>query len=539
MSVATPLWETRDGQLWLAKALDPAGFAVDLKGMPDQESHNVVVLNYQSQFSIAPPNMYNAEATDASTFETEAYFFEHPYVFGVAASYPSGTIDPLENSSVIAISFGAQGLAVPYIKFNSVGSMFPRTCTNLINTQIAGNSNVKQTFNAFARFAQKHRVIYGAAQCIPTCSAQDNSGSISVSQQPFVPDDGGFRSVDCCDFDVLTKDNTIGTGNLANADKYKFGLRVYRKNDFPAADDTIRNPASFMTRFYEGAYIPYKLKNPFQEDFISSDAAVTHAAPFWTVGASYLPYDKDAWVPMVWDVKSNAFTSPLNIATTSTTSQTRENVFCRRLCLTVMTKLGQMMDLIFINNNSAAENAETEYTCSLELSGSSLLNNQISVLNTLILDCPSNRVKKIDTKSINGTVVTNHTEGLTVYRMNHDGAGRPIVPLPNDNIISVICKAMNMRGNIQVLIRMGIEIQVSGASAYSPFNHKSPEYDESALKSYLRIVHRMSDAFYGNAASEAFRASYFDWLMAQLYNPPEGVDFANRGSYWRGPIRVD
>lgn len=521
-------FETQDGQRWLAKALDPANFQVDVKGLPDQETHNVAVLNYQSQFTIEPPNLYNAPANDGTTFESEMYLFQHPYIFGVCATYPTGTKDPLEGTQDISVHFGSSG-ATPSIYFPNGVNCFPRTCSTLVNTQVAGSTRLKDIVPAFGAMCQKHRIIYGAAQLVPTCSAQDNSGSISVSQQPFVGDDGGNRTVESAGLD-LTEDNKIGNGaGEIRGNVFNYGVKMYKRDDFPDAADNIRNPASLITRFYEGAYIPYKLKNPFSEQFVVSDGVINHMSPYWTCGAKY-KNAAGAWTQMVWDVQSGSFTAPLNVA------GTRPTEMASRIALQLMTKTGQLIEIVFINNKfSDAAFAARDIYLELTLGRSLLLNNFDRNLNLLSVANSGSNYSYTAYYS-NAGVATEVPTGVVAYRVNVDG--RPACNFPSDNITAVLCKAMNMRGNIALIIRMGVEMQVTGASIYSPFNHKSPEYDETALKSYLRVIHRMSDGFYGNAATDVLRDAYYAWIMNELYTPAKDVDFANRGSYWRGAVRA-
>lgn len=521
-------FETQDGQRWLAKALDPANFQVDVKGLPDQETHNVAVLNYQSQFTIEPPNLYNAPANDGTTFESEMYLFQHPYIFGVCATYPTGTKDPLEGATQnISIHFGSSG-ATPSIYFPNGVNCFPRTCVNLINTQIAGSTRLKDVVPAFGSMCQKHRIIYGAAQLVPTCSAQDNSGSISVSQQPFVGDDGGNRTVSSAGL-ALTDENKIGAGaGDTRGNAFTYAVKMYKKDDFPDAADNIRNPASLITRFYEGAYVPYKLKNPFSEQFVTSDGVIDHLSPYWTSGAKYKT--ATGWVQMVWDVQSGSFTAPLTVG------GTRPTEMAERVALQLMTKTGQLVELVFINNKfTDGDYAARDLYLDVDLSRTLLMNSLDRNLN-LLATANGDSTYSYTPSYLSGGTATEVASGVSGFRVNL--SGQPACGFPTDNVTAILCKAMNMRGNIALIIRMGVEMQVTGSSIYSPFNHKSPEYDETALKSYLRIVHRMSDGFYGNAATDVLRQAYYDWIMSELYAPVKDVDFANRGSYWRGAVRA-
>ena len=519
-------FETQDGQRWLAKALDPASFNVDVKGLPDQETHNVAVLNYQSQFTIDPPNLHGIAANDGTTFDAEMYLFQHPYMLGVCATYPSGTKDPLEGNTDADIHFGSTTSA-PYIRFANGSSAFPRSCTSFINTQIAGDANLKTVAGSFGTMCQKHRVIYGAAQLVPTCSAQDNSGSISVSQQPFVGDDAGQRVVSSAGLDL--PDNATDITTYKN--KFQYPVKAYRPDDFPDADDNIRNPASLLTRFYEGAYIPYKLKNPFMEQFVVSDGAVAHWSPYWTVGAKYMAHGSTVWTPMVWDANNCSFTSPLDALGNRTLGQ------ADRVALILCTKTGQIVELVWYISFpvGTTQDPTVDYFIQFTIATLNVLNDSERGVN-LVSTANSNQMFTYTVHYLNAGVDTTISKGASGYRVNV--LGKPIADFPADNVTAVLCKAMNMRGNIALLIRLGVEMQVTGTSIYSPFNHKSPEYDETALKSYLRVIHRMSDGFYGNAATDILREAYYSWIMQQLYDPPQDVDFANRGSYWRGAVRA-
>ena len=539
-------WETQDGQKWLAKALDPAGMqTVDLKGLPDQESHNVVVLNYQSQFVVEPPQMYNAPANDASTYESEMFLYQDPIVFGAAASYPTGTMDPLGDTyKTVAVSFGCTksgSEAPPKISFPQTGGVpFPRTCKRFINTQLGGKTTISEAYDNLKSFSQRHRMIYGAAQLIPTCSYQDNSGTISVSQQPFVGDDHNHAVMDAWSgFDDLTSDATL---TASNESKNKFSTKIYLPNDFPDTEDNIRNPASLLTRFYEGAYIPYKLKNPFQEDFINTSDSVTTIAPFWVIGASYMPVGQTTYSPMDWDMASKSFTTPMAAGGGS-----REYCTCIRLKLTLMSRTGAIKEIVFVQHDATAvEGTTLDYHATYNFLSSDILSGVVNQRD-LLADCNS-QVYELDMYVQVGAgspavyTDTLKTKKLLCYRagvydaLTGTNEDIPRARMPSSNIAACLCKAMNMKGNITLLFRMGLEIVVTGSSTYSPFNHRSPAYDESAIKSYLRVMHGMSDAFYGNSATDYFHNAYYNYIIGQLYQPDVTVDYANRGSYWRGVV---
>ena len=534
-------WETQDGQKWLAKALDPAGMqSVDVKGLPDQESNNVVVLNYQSQYAISPPNMFGVSGNDASTYESEIFLYQDPIVFGTAASYPTGTFDPLHDNFEVDVHFGSThtnanitSKVLPRITFKSTGLLFPRTCQRFINSQLDGAVDIGQAYKALTSFAQRHRVIYGACQLVPTCSYQDNSGTISVSQQPFVGD--------CLNHAVasgkITNDKST-IAELGTARSTQYSRMIYNEVDFPDTEDNIRNPASLLTRFYEGSYIPYKLKNPFQEDFINSSDAVNSIAPFWVIGAGYMPTGSTSYSPMDWDVASKSFTTPMAAG-----SNDRVYCTCQRIKLTLMSRTGAIKEIVFIQNDvsPAVEGTTNDYYLTYDLTSQAILSS-ISTQPKLLSDDNSDYVTKALTHVKDDATTETVSDKLVIYRTGIQDAKTgwnedvPRARLPTSNIAACLCKAMNMKGNITLLFRMGVEIVVTGSSTYSPFNHRSPAYDESAIKSYLRVIHGMSDAFYGNSATDYFHNSYYNYIIGQLYHPDYTVDYANRGSYWRGVV---
>lgn len=529
----TYAWETQDGQKWLAKALDPAGMqSVDVKGLPDQEAHNVVVLNYQSQYTVDPPQMFGVDGNDASTYDAELFFYQDPVVFGVSAAYPTGTKDPMHDSKSITCHFGSTdtGATVsPSISFNSTGTLFPRTCRRFVNSQLSGATTVSAAYNVLKGMAQRHRVIYGAAQLIPTCSFQDNSGSISVSQAPFVGDDlnhavlGGRVTNDASD---PTSANTWkGYTTLNN------NICMYLSNDFPDTEDNIRNPASLLTRFYEGAYIPYKLKNPFQEDFINTSDSQATLAPFWVIGAAYRQYGLTEYTNMDWDLSSRSFVAPIDPNTGS-----RMIVQADRLKLKLMSRTGAIKEIILVNGSASSVTSD-KVVSGLDLSNFAATNQDSITSNFSALSSAGNSTESrellSDMSSYDRWVLSSDPM-MFIYRTGSEDG--PRARLPRSNIAAALCKTMNMKGNITLLVRLGVEIVVTGSSTYSPFNHRSPSYDESAIKSYLRVIHSMSDAFYGNSATDYFHSAYYNHIIGLLYSPDETVDFANRGSYWRGVV---
>ena len=65
---------------------------------------------------------------------------------------------------------------------------------------------------------------------------------------------------------------------------------------------------------------------------------------------------------------------------------------------------------------------------------------------------------------------------------------------------------------IKLIMRIGVEILLTASSLYSPFKYISPEYDESAIKSYLRCTRAMRDAYYANAGGIGGQAEFIKAL---------------------------
>ena len=111
-----------------------------------------------------------------------------------------------------------------------------------------------------------------------------------------------------------------------------------------------------------------------------------------------------------------------------------------------------------------------------------------------------------------------------------------IFAYPKAPIVSSHMSGLNFRGNVKVMIRVGVELVCNAGSLYMPMVHISPAYDDAAIKNYIRVTHEMRDAFYGNAAAPEFRQQYMNNLLSVLWYPYVNVDFANRGASWTGRL---
>lgn len=362
---AQDIGATPDGRTWLIKALDPAGAAVDVRGLPDVESHTCAVLNYQTQGDIQPPNIYQLSPSSNITYDADLITFQHPLIFGAAISYPTGTVDPLHYSRDITVKFGGTN-QIPSIQFTAgTQSMFPRTGKVFLNDEI-GATTLKGLTERWSDLCQRHRIIYGGAQVIPTCSMNDNSGSISVSQTILSGDRSGGFFVDPIKITDPALPIPQPAGGVYATDS-TVPLNFYNVDDFPSDRSTMQNPQALITRFFEGAYIPYKLPNPIEVNFVNSGTLFAEGAPAWVVGASMWikanPASQDTTytkVGMKWNTDTNAFEAPKE-------GGNEDYKRCaRRLSIEMLTKTGKFVSIVFELNNYVAGDQSTTFQTSLE-----------------------------------------------------------------------------------------------------------------------------------------------------------------------------
>lgn len=514
---------TPDGRLWLMKALDPAGQSVDVRGMPDVENHNCAVLNYQTQTQMSAPNLYKLDPSNNITYDADLYLYQHPIIFGAGVTYPSGTVDPLEYDKRVILEFGGslaptpettEKDASPSISFQTGGRpLFPRTPFVAQNEEL-GTDTIPDTVEMFQKVAQRHRIIYGAAQLVPTCSANDNSGSISVSQTVLTGDRSGHFNIT----PTVPKEDDIADA----AGDITLPLDYFEEGDFPEERMIMQNPKALITRFYEGSYIPYKLPNPLETNFINTGQLHATRTPFWVIGAQ-AANDINTWVPLTWDYESQAFITPKD-ATGSPKIQS-----CVYLRIDYLTKTGQTGFFIFKDGSETQGIGRFSCKVTVDLQDDNLLGKKYSgALNVY-----------------SGNFTTQTTTGAITVK----GAGKnnalttfgtygqcAMIALPLAPIVSTHMSGLNFKGNIKVMIRMGVELVCNIGSLYMPMVHISPAYDDAAIKNYIRVTHQMRDAFYGNAAAPEFRQQYMNNLLSVLWAPYLNVDFANRGASWTGQL---
>jgi len=135
----------------------------------------------------------------------------------------------------------------------------------------------------------------------------------------------------------------------------------------------------------------------------------------------------------------------------------------------------------------------------------------------------ANRVELIQTTDARETDELNFVDNGCVF--------------PQHSRIGVInFRSISTTAGMKMLLRLGTEITLTSGTIYSMFKHRSPSYDEAAIKAYLRCIHEMKDAYFGDAASEAGHDEYAATIRAMVWMSPEREFVTTQGSKFQGAI---
>lgn len=546
--------ESEEGRKWLWKALNPADPGTAAIGIPTGQSNNISTLNYQSQYDItAPPGVSSAYPS----FDCDLYLNHNPVIFGTSVAYPSGTMD-LSGVGTFEINTTVDE-AKKTVTVKITPDNIPdkpvaiRTVQQLTNSQIDPrafqySNSLASKRVLYSQAIQKARLSYGAAHVIPTCSDMNNGGLITACQQVCEP-----------------KESMIDETNGIH-------LLVYNENDFPNIEDTIQNPQMYSARYNDGCYMPYKIRDPFNNDYVSSEREMTCRAPYVVTGVSMLVVDQfgkieggiftktetaDATnytvrqVPMILTqaTDSTMFTieGTASTASTGTTAAYKKsNVLAIRF--DVCNLIGQRgYFYVSLNDESKNEKTSKVYNFSNIISNatSSTTYKKLSnMFNGPFVEGMSGDFTAGQLKAeTNGPLWQSMFQGKQWFRIprlitawDSQGFGASQNPvgiqwvsvdttltslsslkaLTRGTIPDMLEKQMctvHMTGvsstaPIKLIMRIGVEILLTASSLYSPFKYISPEYDESAIKSYLRCTRAMRDAYYANAGGIGGQAEF-------------------------------
>ena len=621
-------FNTVEGGKWLSKALDPASIRTDVGGLPDTNSSNVCVLNYQTQDAITPYDVTLTSGAGESNAEYTSYdadllLYQHPIYLGCSASYLSDTADPAIGKFTIyggttSIKLGNDGsvsnLTITSTDYNKYGIFFsqsnpfapstfgPRTISLIKNEQIPGRTYTDQQAQ-MTKFCQRYRFIYGGAQVIPSCSDNYNSGTVESCQQVFNAGESVANNIKINQSNTSAlKDFTPALGNDDTRSFVTSQVKVlnFNDNDFPTSSDIVQNPQGMLARYREGVFIPYKMVNPLNHPYLTAEEQKVINSPFWITGAKAKLYDdknknkhmitkfpsgdSGDWTTMVWDRQRNGFV--LNPVPTAP-------CFIGWLALECVSYLGVGFNILFYlpsaNNVPASVSflgtlngahdgvihtvlgAESTISITSSYSSEDPLSYDGSIrrnaYNTPAIALPmlikNIKIVKAGTEvSINGVTAfgtKNNAVFIPSYGMyalsvanrvtvNQDNEANKTlegnynngeITFPQHSRIAVVnFRSISTTAGMKMLIRLGNEITLSSGTIYSMFKHRSPTYDEQAIKSYLRCVHEMKDAFYGDAASDEGHDKYAEMIRSLVWQTPTEDFTTAQGAAFSGQISV-
>lgn len=539
-------WETPEGRRWLLKSLNPNDVSVVSAGIPTLQNRNISVLNWQGEYSVdVPPNLI---ATNPS-YDSTMFLYQHPLIFGMSAALPAGCMDMRDYKYYFKISRptggGTPGTdAAVYTLEVSSDSEKPISltrCAQYLNKQIDpsvfnGDTSLSGRRKLFTQLTQKNRIIYGGATIIPTCSAENNSGSLAVCQQVFSP----RKSV---------------LGNNTNIE-----LDTFLLSDFPDTSDLVQNPQMYYGRFQDGAYIPYKLHEPALNEYAGSEQQITTRAPFYVTKISFLgTKGADAASPMLEEIEAKP--GPIN--TNHFYAESAEELYrCVAVRLYIQLYTGQRgyITLSLASTEAAgtpsslfyADDAGTTVNCVNTANNVIVENSAYASWSTnaatLELDGRYLKVPGLVTAAEwqSTNLLANYpgcswvSSDITtqINPSDKDLLKDTICPYNGQSLITVHMSGVSNTAPIKMLLRYGAEILLTASSPYSPFKFMSPRYDESAIKSYARCIRSMRDAYFANAGSIPGQTDYVNKLMALIENDSaEDLNRAmNQGGAWTGVV---
>ena len=617
---------TVEGGKWLSKALDPASIRTDVGGLPDTNSANVCVLNYQTQDAIVP---YDVSVTDGSitnaeytSYDADLFLYQHPIYLGCSASYLSDTTNPADGrmkimagTTKITVTKNGANPAVPTLTIENstrsdIGVFFsqvnsfsspvfgPRTVSLIKNEQIPGRTYADQQ-KSMSDFCQRYRVIYGGAQVIPSCSDNYNSGTVEACQQVFNSGESVSANInESTSNQTALRDFTPASGpaDVGRFVTTQVKMLTFNTNDFPNSSDIVQNPQGLLTRYREGVFMPYKIVNPLNHPYLTAEEQKVINAPFWITGAQAKLYDtsninnhkitkfpsgNNDWIQMVWDRKTNGFILP----ETAFAGNGTINAIMGWVVLNCVNYLGIGYNiLIYMPSLASVTGTDTfrldggagynnladgnVITFTSYYSTDSALNIDGSVSRHAFNTVPlANRVVKSGgglkyqpNAGGNSTTIVDWVTGGRVndgvvcsssanrITVNQDASAvqtlegnqlNGMVTFPQHSRIGVInFRSISTTAGMKMLIRIGNEITLSSGTIYSMFKHRSPSYDENAIKSYLRCIHEMKDAFYGDAASDEGHDKYADMIRSIVWQTPPSDYITTQGINFSGQVSV-
>ena len=535
-------WETPEGRRWLIKALNPNDVSVAASGIPTLQSRNISVLNWQGEYTVDVPANLNS---NNPSYDSTMFLYQHPLIFGMSASRPEGCMDMRDFPRYFLISrTGTAGTAASTYTITTASApakpISMTRCVQYFNNQVDpsvfnGDVSLAGRRKLFTQLTQKNRITYGSATIIPTCSSENNSGSLAVCQQVFSP----RKSV---------------IGNDSNIE-----LDTFLASDFPDTSDLVQNPQMYYGRFQDGAYVPYKLHDPSNNVYSNSEQQIATRSPYFVKEITFIGTKAaDSGSPDIVEV--NATYSGVNVNQfTASSAEQMYRVLAIRLYIQTYTGLSGYITLsigdakgyaasatssVFWTNESGGTKSIVNYDASLIKEGESYDAAFANLeLGGLYMKLPE-LVTAFDWSS--DSLLANPwgsywvSEDITTQNnpADKDLLKGTICPYNGQSLITVHMSGVSNTAPIKMLLRYGVEILLTASSPYSPFKFMSPRYDESAIKSYARCIRAMRDAYFANAGSIPGQTDYINKLMALIENDSaEDLNRTmNQGGAWTGVV---
>lgn len=548
-------WETPEGRRWLLKALNPNDTTVPTTGIPTLKCRNISVLNWQGEYSIdAPENI----SSTVPSYDSTLFLYQHPLIFGLSATRPSGCMDLREYSGMIEIVKGTPSQAGDATYSIVCGTVPDKPisltrCARYLNNQIDPSIFKKDDSLAgrrvlYSTLTQKSRMIYGGATIIPTCSSFNNSGSLAVSQQIFIP-----------------RKSTLPVNNNVE-------LQSYTNEDFPDTSDTVQNPQMYYGRFQDGAYIPYKMNEPAAMPYVGSEQQITTRSPYYITGVSFIgataAADQGNYTLREVKAVPSAVTEK-GITLKPEKNGNNETTFyvVTGIRFYIMTFTGQKghftvslgEEKTFAGKNSNIIYSSEQHVAKALVTGNGIDYKTGATENSVIAAATAGDLSLAD-------LYIELPKELTAYQWNTEDLdlSNPlgvwwvsedvttdnnaedsqlkigtIPPFNGQSIITVHTSGVSNTAPIKMILRYGVEILLVAASPYSPFKFMSPRYDESAIKSYARCIRAMKDAYFANAGSVPGQLDYTNKLMTLIENDSaEDLNRTlNQGGTWLGVVQ--
>jgi hypothetical protein len=209
------LGNTAEGSAWALKALHPADPVVEVAGLPDDTSTNVVMLNYQAAYTIRAPS----ETIDP-TWGFVMQVHSNPVNFGF-------WIKTDENG-------GPSGTFAPFL-----------------NPQLVGTT-VMDKAEAWSDKVKRWRMAYMSITLDFDGPALSNQGSIAGTMAPYSP----YTFYYGVQYDTI--------GNQAAFHPIRAPGRP-SESDFPNFSRIISNPNAYSGEARDGLYLPLKLTRTHQQ----------------------------------------------------------------------------------------------------------------------------------------------------------------------------------------------------------------------------------------------------------------------------------